>query len=133
MAAAATAVEELVREYLLYRGFMQTLRTFEQERKEDKDKGLKVNTYICILGACLEHEPGKCVAFTLPGLQRRNNNSCKLNVELVCLVLHAFVVSVLVGQPNCGLYSRLYQQVRPWSSGKLSQSPLPSFLFSSWA
>ena len=56
MAAAARAVEELIREYLLYRGFMQTLRTFEQERKEDKDKGLKVKTYVCMLCARHEHD-----------------------------------------------------------------------------
>lgn len=42
MAAAVGAVDELVREYLLYKGFVQTLKTFDQERRDDKDKGLKV-------------------------------------------------------------------------------------------
>lgn len=43
MAAAIVAVDELIREYLLYRGFVQTLRTLEQEKKEDKEKGLRVS------------------------------------------------------------------------------------------
>ena len=42
MAAALGAVDELIREYLLYKGFVQTLRAFDQDRREDKDKGLKV-------------------------------------------------------------------------------------------
>ena len=53
MAAATTAVEELIREYLLYRGFMQTLRSFEQEWKEDKDKGLKVNRIVDHILVCI--------------------------------------------------------------------------------
>lgn len=57
MAGAATAVEELIREYLLYRGFVQTLRTFEQERKEDKDKGLKVKTSRCMCVICTQVFP----------------------------------------------------------------------------
>ena len=42
MAGAVGAVEETIREYLLYRGFVQTLKAFDVERKEDKDKGLRV-------------------------------------------------------------------------------------------
>ena len=42
MAAALGAVDELIREYFLYRGFVQTLKAFEQEKKDDKDKGLRV-------------------------------------------------------------------------------------------
>lgn len=42
MAAAVNAVDEIIREYLLYRGFVQTLKTLEQEKKEDKEKGLRV-------------------------------------------------------------------------------------------
>ena len=45
MAAALGAVDELIREYLLYRGFVQTLKAFEQEKKDDKDKGLRVSPH----------------------------------------------------------------------------------------
>lgn len=44
MAAAIGVVEETIREYLLYRGFVQTLKSFDLERKEDKDKGLRVSS-----------------------------------------------------------------------------------------
>lgn len=42
MAAAVGALDEAIKEYLLFRGYTSTLKTFEQERKEDKDKGLRV-------------------------------------------------------------------------------------------
>lgn len=42
MAAAAGVLDEVVKEYLLYRGFTNTLKAFEVEKKEDKDKGYKV-------------------------------------------------------------------------------------------
>lgn len=42
MSSAAGAVDEAVREYLLFRGFAKTLQTFEAERRNDPEKGLKV-------------------------------------------------------------------------------------------
>lgn len=42
MASAAGALDEVVREYLVYRGFTNTLRQFELEKKDDKDKGFRV-------------------------------------------------------------------------------------------
>ena len=39
MAFAVGALDEAIREYLLYRGFTQSLKFFEIERKDDKDKG----------------------------------------------------------------------------------------------
>ena len=46
MAASVGAVEDTIREYLLYRGFVMTLKAFDQERKEDKDKGLRVSGFV---------------------------------------------------------------------------------------
>lgn len=43
MAAGAPGVDELIREYLLFRGFTNTLRTFETEIKNDKDKSFRVS------------------------------------------------------------------------------------------
>lgn len=42
MAAAVGGLDEAIKEYLLYRGFTQSLKCFEQERKDDKDKGFRV-------------------------------------------------------------------------------------------
>ena len=42
MAAAMGAVDEAIKEYLLYRGFVQTLKSFELEKKDEKDKGMRV-------------------------------------------------------------------------------------------
>lgn len=39
-------VDELVREYLLYRGFSSTLKTFDVELKADKDKGFRVDKLV---------------------------------------------------------------------------------------
>ena len=42
MAAAVGAVDEVIKEYLLYRGFALTLKQFEQEKSNDKDKSFRV-------------------------------------------------------------------------------------------
>ncbi|XP_048483841.1 WD repeat-containing protein 91 [Plutella xylostella] len=39
-------VDELVREYLLYRGFTSTLKSFDNDLKADKDKGFRVDKII---------------------------------------------------------------------------------------
>ncbi|XP_062602822.1 WD repeat-containing protein 91-like [Saccostrea cucullata] len=43
MAAAAGRVDELVKDYLLFRGCTASLRNFEYELKTDKDKGLRAD------------------------------------------------------------------------------------------
>lgn len=43
MASAAGVLDEAVKEYLVYRGFTSTLRYFELEKRDDKDKGFKVS------------------------------------------------------------------------------------------
>lgn len=40
-------MDELIREYLLYRGFSGTLKAFDSELKVDKDKSFRVSKYIC--------------------------------------------------------------------------------------
>ena len=47
MAFAVGALDEAIREYLLYRGFTQTLKAFEIERRDDKDKGFSFR--VCFL------------------------------------------------------------------------------------
>ncbi|KAL5021151.1 hypothetical protein ScPMuIL_000306 [Solemya velum] len=46
MAAATGRVDELVKDYLLFRGFTATLRTLDVEIKNDKDKGFRVDRII---------------------------------------------------------------------------------------
>eukprot|EP01136_Pigoraptor_vietnamica_P009508 Opistho-1_new@46114 len=43
---AIGAVDELVREYLLFRGFTQTLRAFDAEAKVDREKGFQVEKIV---------------------------------------------------------------------------------------
>lgn len=42
MAEAVERTDELVREYLLFRGFTYTLRQLDAEIKADKEKGFRV-------------------------------------------------------------------------------------------
>lgn len=42
-------VDEALREYLLFRGFTHTLRTFEAELRHDKDKAFQVTTTLFII------------------------------------------------------------------------------------
>ena len=46
MTTAVGALDEAIREYLVFRGFTSTLKQFELERKDDKDKGFKVSIKI---------------------------------------------------------------------------------------
>ncbi|XP_042324195.1 WD repeat-containing protein 91 isoform X2 [Sceloporus undulatus] len=46
MAAAAERTEELVREYLLFRGFTNTLKQLDAEIKADKEKGFRVDKIV---------------------------------------------------------------------------------------
>ena len=43
MAGGITALDEAIREYLFFRGFVNTLKQFETEKKEDRDKELNVS------------------------------------------------------------------------------------------
>lgn len=47
MASATSRVDELVKDYLLFRGMITTLRQFDAELKNDKEKGLRV--IVCFL------------------------------------------------------------------------------------
>lgn len=42
-------VDELIREYLLYRGFCGTLKMFDTELKSDKEKGFRVSLFNVIV------------------------------------------------------------------------------------
>ena len=55
MAAAVGALDETIKEYLLFRGYTSTLKAFEQERKEDKDKAFRVIDSCEFLQALLLH------------------------------------------------------------------------------
>lgn len=39
-------VDELVREYLLFRGFTSTVKAFDNDLKSDKDKGFRVDKIV---------------------------------------------------------------------------------------
>lgn len=46
MAAAVERTDDLVREYLIYRGFNSTLKHLDSEIKADKEKGFRVS--LCV-------------------------------------------------------------------------------------
>ena len=46
-------VDEALREYLLFRGFTHTLRTFEAELRHDKDKAFQVTTTLFIISSSI--------------------------------------------------------------------------------
>ena len=41
--STADTVDSLIRDYLMQRGFNSTLRAFDNDLKNDKEKGFKVN------------------------------------------------------------------------------------------
>lgn len=42
MATATIALDEAIKEYLLFRGFTDTLKCFEEDKKNVKDQGYEV-------------------------------------------------------------------------------------------
>jgi len=46
-------VDDLVKEYLVFRGFNKTLQTFEAERKADKLKGFEVGYFAPAVSALI--------------------------------------------------------------------------------
>ena len=48
MEEACRKLDNLVKDYLHFRGFISTYKTFEQELKNDKNKGFRVNVF-CVL------------------------------------------------------------------------------------
>ena len=49
MAFAVGALDEAIKEYLLYRGFTQSLKFFEVERRDDKDKGFSFRVRLSLV------------------------------------------------------------------------------------
>ncbi len=56
MAAAVQALDEIIKEYLLFRGFANTLKAFEAELKVDKDKSFRVSKHRKYVLNSLRHE-----------------------------------------------------------------------------
>ena len=44
MATATIALNEAIKEYLLFRGFTDTLKSFEEDKKNVKDQGYEVRS-----------------------------------------------------------------------------------------
>ena len=55
---AVEAIDDMIKDYLVFRGFTATLKSFENQIKNDKNKSFKVRQ-ICIILLCKEsaHDP----------------------------------------------------------------------------
>ena len=50
MATTANALDDLIKEYLIYRGFTATLKCFDGDLKNDKSKSFKVSLLLlCVV------------------------------------------------------------------------------------
>lgn len=55
MAAAVPMLDDVIKEYLVFRGFSNTLKSFESDLKADKDKSFRVSYLKEILPAAIQH------------------------------------------------------------------------------
>lgn len=46
MSESVQRMDELIRDYLLYRGLTNSLKSFDAELKNDKDKGFRVSFHL---------------------------------------------------------------------------------------
>ena len=74
-------VDELIREYLLYRGFSGTVKAFDSELKVDKDKSFRVRKYIRSFCGMLWLRINVCVSAS-----QCRNKSCNWDLFLVWVV-----------------------------------------------
>ena len=49
MAAAVPMLDDIIKEYLVFRGFSSTLKSFESDLKADKDKSFRVGCFLLVL------------------------------------------------------------------------------------
>ena len=101
MAFAVGALDDAIREYLLFRGFTQTLKLFETERRDDKDKGFSFRV-----------RPRCASIRTPPG-------------QLVCAHTHTHTTA---GEPDRGVHNAVCVQVRLSQSPELLVPPVRSVL-----
>lgn len=55
MAAAVPMLDDVIKEYLVFRGFSNTLKSFESDLKADKDKSFRVSYFKEILPTAIQH------------------------------------------------------------------------------
>lgn len=55
MAAAVPMLDDVIKEYLVFRGFSNTLKSFESDLKADKDKSFRVSYFKEIFPAAIQH------------------------------------------------------------------------------
>lgn len=55
MAAAVPMLDDVIKEYLVFRGFSNTLKSFESDLKADKDKSFRVSYFKEISPAAIQH------------------------------------------------------------------------------
>lgn len=48
MAAAIPMLDDVIKEYLIFRGFSNTLKSFESDLKADKDKSFRVSCFVVV-------------------------------------------------------------------------------------
>lgn len=80
-AAAATATlaaDELIKEYLLFRGFTEALRAFESEARQDKDRGFRVRRRGRAAAAVAAVAARSCSPALHPARHRRASACCWL-------------------------------------------------------
>lgn len=53
MAAAVPMLDDIIKEYLVFRGFSNTLKSFESDLKADKDKSFRVGYHVIAYFAAL--------------------------------------------------------------------------------
>lgn len=59
MAAAIPMLDDVIKEYLVFRGFSNTLKSFESDLKADKDKSFRVSYFIEVLHSVIQHNSCK--------------------------------------------------------------------------
>lgn len=53
MAAAIPMLDDVIKEYLVFRGFSNTLKSFESDLKADKDKSFRVSCFVVVCVAAI--------------------------------------------------------------------------------
>jgi len=53
MAAAIPMLDDVIKEYLVFRAFSNTLKSFESDLKADKDKSFRVSCFIAVCVATI--------------------------------------------------------------------------------
>ncbi|OQR76044.1 WD repeat-containing protein 91-like [Tropilaelaps mercedesae] len=122
MASAIQHVDELVRDYLLYRGFVGTLRSFENDQKHDRTRAMRADKIVESLAGHIDVGELEALRDTWHHLDtqmfRRLEHSYQNPVRKMELGLYRFYLVTCVSTGRADKVTEFFEKMTPEIQGQ---------------